>query len=157
MSKFDNAFYGTYTIAQLEKKLGKPFMQIIDVGELEVNKMITLVQAGFGIQGGQFKIDEEAAGDILDAVIEKEGLIGAYIAILDKIDKSIHLFKGTGISISDIKKQIFKELEDKTTNTDINNDTEKVVEFKPVLKDTETLKVGVDGLVSLDDETETDF
>lgn len=154
----NNYYYGAYTISQCEKKFGKSIMDFIDIGNMEINKMITLVQMGFGWSNGGFKMSEEDAADELDQLISEQGIVGAYIAILERIDRSLHLFKGTGTSIDDLRKQLTKDVENK-----VSDDRHKVVEFKQeeknnetVLRDEETPKVDIEGFVSLD-ETDGTF
>lgn len=153
----NNYYYGAYTISQCEKKFGKSIMDFIDIGNMEINKMITLVQMGFGWANGGFKLSEEDAADELDQLISEQGIVGAYISILERIDRSLHLFKGTGTSIDDLRKQLTKDVENK-----VSDDKPKILEFKQeteksetVLKEGETPKVDIDGYVSLDEADET--
>lgn len=153
-----NFYYGAYTISQCEKKFGKSIMDFIDIGNLEINKMIILVQMGFGWANGGFKMSEEDAADELDQLISEHGIIGAYLIILERIDRNLHIFKGTGVTIDDLRKQLSKDLENK-----VSEDKPKIVKFKQeetevetVLKEGETPKVDVNGFVSLD-ETEEAF
>ena len=154
----NNYFYGAYTISQCEKKFGKSIMDFIDIGNLEINKMIVLVQMGFGWANGGFKLSEEDAADELDQLIGEQGIVGAYLAILERIDKCIHLFKGTGVTIDDLREQLSKGIENKT-----DVDKHKILEFEQeteksetVLKEGETPKVDINGYVSLD-ETDAQF
>lgn len=154
----NNYFYGAYTISQCEKKFGKSIMDFIDIGNLEINKMIILVQMGFGWANGGFKLSEEDAADELDQLIGEQGIVGAYLAILERIDKCIHLFKGTGVTIDDLREQLSKGIENKT-----DVDKPNILEFKQeteksetVLKEGETPKVDINGYVSLD-ETDAQF
>ena len=84
-------------------------------------------------------------------------MVGSYVSILERIDRNLHLFKGSGITIDDLRKQLTKDVENK-----VSDDKPKIVEFKQeeknnetVLKEGETPKVDIDGYVSLDEADET--
>lgn len=151
-------YYGAYTISQCEKKFGKSIIELIDIGNMEVSKMIPLIQAGFGWANGGFKMNEEDAAVELDQLISEHGMVGAYLCILERIDRNMHIFKGTGITVDDLREQLFKDVENK-----VSDNKPKIVEFKQteenketVLRDGETPKVDINGFVSLD-EADTEF
>lgn len=134
-----------YTIAQFEKKYDKTVVDFIDIGNLSVNKMIILIQMG------NSGCSEQEAAEKLDNYLsdENNGLIDAYMQILEELDKDIHLFKGTGQNISDMRKAMYEKM-----NID---GVHKVVEDIPVedsetsdLKDNEQVKVDINGFASLD-------
>ena len=150
--------FGAYTISKFEKEQSKiqghevTIMDFIDIGNLSVDKMLFLIRMGTNNCTG------EEAGEKLDNFMAGgNGLIDAYLQLLDELDRDVHIFKGTGISINDIKEQMYKDLGNKSSD-----EKHKIVEFKQdetkdetVLKDEETPKVDVNGFVSLD-ETNSD-
>lgn len=151
-------YYGAYTISQCEKKFGKSILDFIDIGNMEINKMIILVQMGFGWANGGFKMSEEEASVELDQLINEYGIIEAYLKILERMDRNLKIFKGTGTSIHKLREELLSQEENK--NSDIEH---KITEFKQkenndeaVLKDEKTPKVDINGFVSLD-EADTNF
>lgn len=145
-----------YTIGKFEKEQSKAqgkdvtILDFIDIGDLSVSKMIFLIRIG------NANCSEEEAGEKLDNFLadEKNGLIDAYIQLLDELDRDIHIFKGTGIKVSDLRKEISEDVENK-----VSDEKPKIVEFKQedekektALKDGETPKVDINGYASLDNE-----
>ena len=134
----------SYTIAKCEKQFKKEFMDFIDVGNLSIEKMLILIQMGNGM------CSEEEAGEKLDNYLsdENNGLVDAYLQLLDEVDRDVHILKGTGISIESLKEELYKKVENKASEN-----TADIVEFKAdtVLKPTEEPKVDVNGFVSLDE------
>ena len=103
-------YYGAYTISQCEKKFGKSILDFIDIGNMEINKMIVLVQMGFGWASGGFKMSEEEASVELDQLINEYGIVEAYIKILERIDRNLKIFKGTGTSIAKLREELLNSL-----------------------------------------------
>lgn len=136
--------FGSYTIAKCEKQYKKEFMEFIDIGNLSVDKMLLLIQMGNNM------CTEEEAGEKLDNFLadENNGLVDAYLQLLEEIDRDVHILKGTGISIESLKEELYKKVENKASEN-----TADIVEFKAdtVLKPTEEPKVDVNGFVSLDE------
>lgn len=134
----------SYTIAKCEKQFKKEFMDFIDVGNLSIEKMLILIQMGNSM------CSEEEAGEKLDNYLadENNGLVDAYLQLLDEVDRDVHILKGTGISIESLKEELYKKVENKASEN-----TADIVEFKAdtVLKPTEEPKVDVNGFVSLDE------
>lgn len=148
----------SYTIAKCEKQFKKEFMDFIDVGNLSIEKMLILIQMGNNM------CSEEEAGEKLDNYLsdENNGLVDAYLQLLDEVDRDVHILKGTGISIESLKEELYKKVENKASeNTaevnnvlDFDDYTTKIEDnsvAETVLKPTETPKVDVNGFVSLDE------
>ena len=140
------------TIAKFEKQYKKTILDFISVDGLSVNVILTLMS-----MGNKDKSEDEVA-TILDEYMEEgNGIIDALIQVLDELDRDIHIFKGTGLSIKDIKEQYYKEIENNV------NEEQKVVEFKAPeapateLKPNESVKVDVNGFASLDTDETADF
>lgn len=137
--------FSSYTIAKCEKQYKKEFMEFIDIGNLSVDKMLLLIQMGNNM------CTEEEAGEKLDNFLadENNGLVDAYLQLLDEIDRDVHILKGTGITVDSIKEELYSKIDNKASEN-------KVVEFRPVeqeetvLKPEEEPKVDVNGFVSLD-------
>lgn len=139
-------------IAKFEKQYKKTILDFISVDGLSVNVILTLMS-----MGNKDKSEDEVATILDEYMAEGNGIIDALIQVLDELDRDIHIFKGTGLSIKDIKEQYYKEIENNV------NEEQKVVEFKAPeapateLKPNESVKVDVNGFASLDTEETSDF
>lgn len=139
-------YFGTYSIAKYEKATGKGVMDLLDIGNFEVNKLANIIMLG----NKDFKSEEEAY-DRLDEYLksdEENSLISAYFDLIDELDKDIKLMKSCGIKIDDLKaefkdmanqmgdkfKENMTELKDKADNDGSENTDNKIVEL-PVNKD----------------------
>lgn len=140
------------TIAKFEKQYKKTILDFISVDGLSVNVILTLMS-----MGNKDKTEDEVATILDEYMAEGNGIIDALIQVLDELDRDIHIFKGTGLSIKDIKEQYYKEIENNA------NEEQKVVEFKAPeapateLKPNESVRVDVNGFASLDTEETADF
>lgn len=140
------------TIAKFEKQYKKTILDFISVDGLSVNVILTLMS-----MGNKDKTEDEVANILDEYMAEGNGIIDALIQVLDELDRDIHIFKGTGLSIKDIKEQYYKEIENNV------NEEQKVVEFKAPeapateLKPNESVKVDVNGFASLDTDETADF
>lgn len=151
--------FTSYALALYEKKTGKEPMDLIDVGNLSIQKMITAIRVGNGTKNGDFAMTEEEAGEKIDNFLadENNSIIDVYLQIMEEYDKDIKLFKGTGVTIDSIRKDLYSQVENKTATEN------KVVEFptEPEVKNEllpgETPKVDVNGNVTLDDEPVPQF
>lgn len=151
--------FTSYALALYEKKTGKEPMDLIDVGNLSVQKMITAIRVGNGTKNGDFAMTEEEAGEKIDNFLadENNSIIDVYLQIMEEYDRDLKLFKGTGITIDSIRKDLYNQVENKT------NAENKVVEFpaEPEVKNEllpgETPKVDANGNVTLDDEPVPQF
>lgn len=138
------------TIAKFEKQYKKTILDFISIEGLSVNAILTIMQMGNPTS------NEDEVAKILDEYLgEGNGLIDALIQVLDELDKDVHIFKGTGISIKDVRDKYYKELEG------ANNSENNLVEFKSpentdetALKPNESVKVDVNGFASIEDETD---
>lgn len=134
-------YFGTYSIAKYEKATGKGVMDLLDIGNFEVNKLANIIMLG----NKDFKTEEEAY-DRLDEYLksdEDNSLITAYFDLIDELDKDIKLMKSCGIKIDELKaefknmanqmgdkfKENMTELKDKTYNYGSNDTDNKIVEL----------------------------
>lgn len=144
--------FGAYAIQQCEKKTGKDLMDLIDVGGLSVNKIMTLVKMGNN------NCSDEEAGEILDRFLAEHSIVEALIQLLEELNADLHIFDGTGLSLEEIKKQLIVD-----KNKENKEDDNKVVEFKAPeapsteLKNNESVKVDANGFVSIDEADTSDY
>lgn len=134
-------YFGTYSIAKYEKATGKGVMDLLDIGNFEVNKLANIIMLG----NKDFKSEEEAY-DRLDEYLksdEDNSLITAYFDLIDELDKDIKLMKSCGIKIDELKaefknmanqmgdkfKENMTELKDKADNDGSNDTDNKIVEL----------------------------
>ena len=144
--------FGSYAIQQCEKKTGKDLIDLLDVGGLSVDKIMTLVKMGNN------NCSDEEAGEILDRFLAEHSIVEALIQLLEELNADIHIFDGTGLSLKEIKKQFIVD-----KNKENKEDDNKVVEFKAPeapsteLKNNESVKVDVNGFVSIDEANTNDY
>lgn len=134
-------YFGTYSIAKYEKATGKGVMDLLDIGNFEVNKLANIIMLG----NKDFKTEEEAY-DRLDEYLksdEDNSLITAYFDLIDELDRDIKLMKSCGIKIDELKaefknmanqmgdkfKENMTELKDKADNNGSNDTDNKIVEL----------------------------
>lgn len=134
-------YFGTYSLAKYEKATGKGVMDLLDIGNFEVNKLANIIMLG----NKDFKTEEEAY-DRLDEYLksdEDNSLITAYFDLIDELDKDIKLMKSCGIKIDELKaefknmanqmgdkfKENMTELKDKADNDGSNDTDNKIVEL----------------------------
>lgn len=149
--------FGSYAIALYEKKFGKEPMDLIDVGNLSVEKMITAIRVGNGTKGNDFTMSEEEAAALIDNFLadENNSIIDVYLQIMDEYDRDLKIFKGTGVSIDSIRADLYSKVEDKTKTGEVVEFPEVKNEDAPVqtaLQPGETPKVDINGNVTLDTE-----
>lgn len=117
--------FGTYKIGQYEKKTGKSVMDLLDVGNLEVNKIANIIMLG----NPQMK-EEEEAYQRLDEYLssdEEHSVVSAFFDLIDELDKDLKIMKSCGLSVDEIKKQFKEEVEKSIDNTGLT-DTNKLIE-----------------------------
>lgn len=151
--------FTAYSLDLYEKKTGKEPMDLIDVGNLSVSRMILAIRVGNGRKGNDFIMSEEDAADLIDNFLtdENNSLIDVFLKILEEFDMDTKILKQQGMKIEDIRKELNEKAGELVSNTTEN----KVVEFVPKeevvendLKPDEEPKVDVNGFVSLDSESD---
>ena len=117
--------FGTYKIGQYEKKTGKSVMDLLDVGNLEVNKIANIIMLG----NPQMKEEEEAYQRIDEYLSsdEEHSVVSAFFDLIDEMDKDLKIMKSCGLSVDEIKKQFKEEVEKSIDNTGLT-DTNKLIE-----------------------------
>lgn len=111
--------FGTYKLGQFEKKTGKGVMDLLDIGNLEVNKIAQIVMLG-----NPAMKEEEEAYQRLDEYLssdDEHSIITAFFDLIEELDKDLKILKSSGIKVSDIKDQ-FKAQIEKNVNTGLNMD-----------------------------------
>lgn len=101
--------FTSYTLGQYEKKTGKGVMDLLDVGNLEINKIANLIRLG----NSDFKDDEEAYARLDEylASDEENSLITAFFDLLDEMDRDLKIMKSCGVKVASIKEQFKREVE----------------------------------------------
>lgn len=91
--------FGTYKIAKYEKATGKSVMDLLDVGNFEVNKIVNLISLG-----NNYKTEEEAYNKLDEYLAdENNSLISAYFDLLKEMDGDLKILKSCGIKVEDLK------------------------------------------------------
>ena len=97
----------TYTVGQYEKKTGKTILDALDIGNLEITKIIEIIKLG------NKDISDEDAYALLDDYLrenEDNSIITAFLDLVGDIDTDLKILKSCGIKIDDIKKQFEDEI-----------------------------------------------
>lgn len=106
-----------YVIAKIEKEYNKSLLQLINLGDLEVNKLLLLIRMGNSISPNKekFMSEDEAAMKLQAYLDESEDntLISAYIECLDIIDRDTGILKDSGTSAN----EIYESIKAKTKST----------------------------------------
>ena len=79
-------YFGTYSLAKYEKATGKGVMDLLDIGNFEVNKIANIIMIG----NKDFKSEEEAY-EALDNYLrsdEDHSLISAYFDLIDELENN---------------------------------------------------------------------
>lgn len=100
-------YFGSYTLAKYEKDTGKSVMDLIDIGNFEINKIAQIIKLG----NRDFKSDEDAYNR-LDEYLradESNSLISAYFDLIAELDTDIRILKACGVSIEDLKAEFNKK------------------------------------------------
>lgn len=98
----------SYPIAKYEKATGKSILDLLDIGNIEFNRIIEIIKIG---NNG---IDEEEAAKILDDYLVEDddhSIIGAFLDLIDDLDRDVKLLKTCGIKVSELKEQFKQEIE----------------------------------------------
>lgn len=136
-------------IARYEKQTGKGVMDLLDIGNMEVNKIANIIRLGntfpkVDSEGKEIdeyeesykKFDEYLASD------PNNSIITAFFDLIDEMDTDLKILKSCGLSVEDIKKEFmekakqgigFSELETvKKYQESINNENNNIVEMPSV-------------------------
>lgn len=125
-------YFGSYNIAKYEKATGKGVMDLLDIGNFEINRIATLIKLGNRID------NEEEIYKILDDYLredEEHSLISAYFDLLDDLDHDLRILKSCGVNVNDLKDQFKNMAEDRASR--LLNDNNKDIENKSI-EDSET-------------------
>ena len=91
--------FGAYKLAKYEKATGKSVMDLLDVGNFEVNKIVNLIALG-----NDYKTEEEAYKKLDEYLAdENNSLISAYFDLLKEMDENLKILKSCGIKVEDLK------------------------------------------------------
>lgn len=136
--------FTSYNIA----KTGKDVMDLLDMGNLNMEKMLDMVVLGNKIKGKEFTLED--AGEKVDNFLSEDdnGVLDVYFQLLDEFDSDMKVMKMTGMSIKQLKEDMLGKVKEVQSNIEkvIEDNLDQVV-LKP---DEEVKKVGVDGFVTLD-------
>lgn len=116
--------FSTYKLGKFEKATGKGVMDLLDIGNLEVNKIAQIIKLGNDTD------EDEEAYKILDDYLasdEEHSIISAFFDLIDELDKDLKIMKSCGLNVSDIKEQFKAEVEKKVNNTGLT-DTKALIE-----------------------------
>lgn len=97
-------FFGSYKLAKYQKEHKCSLLELIEFSDIDINTLLVLIKLGHPDLQGKHMTDEEAA-EILDQYLQDEenNYITAYLDLVEELDRDIHLFKGFGVKMSDLK------------------------------------------------------
>ena len=139
--------FSTYKLGKYEKATGKGVMDLLDIGNLEVNKLAIIIKLGNTFpkvddKGNTIDEDEEAY-KILDNYLssdEEHSIISAFFDLIDEMDKDLKIMKSCGLRVSDIKEQFKAEVDKKVKNTGLT-DTQALVEKASEIADNNVVEM----------------
>ena len=117
--------FTSYNIAKYEKATGKSIMDVVDIGNFEVNRIISIIKLG----NPDFKSDEDAARALDDYLAgdDDHSLITAFFDLLSELDDDIRLFKSSGVDVRQLYDDFIEQTRDKVKNDIDIKKTDNVV------------------------------
>ena len=111
--------FSTYRLGKYEKNTGKGVMDLLDIGNLELNKIANIIYLGNpqmnDIEEAYARLDEYLSAD------EDNSIINAFFDLVDELDKDLKILKACGMKASDIKEQFKMEIESDFSKTGLIN------------------------------------
>lgn len=161
MKRYFTKKFTQRNIAMFEKATGKTEADLIDIN-LSAVAIAEVIRLGNGYKGKEFIMTEDEAYDMMEAFIDVDnnGIADVYLQVLGELDADIKILKMAGETIDSIREQMYQMANDKKEKIKAN--TDNIVEFEnkkndevtpvePVVETPkEEVKVGVDGLKTLD-------
>ena len=116
MSRKLTTRFFTSKIARYEKQTGKGVMDLLDIGDMEVNKIANIIRLGNTfpkVDSEGKEIDEyEEAYKKLDEYLAADpnnSIITAFFDLIDELDTDLKILKSCGLSVEDIKKEFMEK------------------------------------------------
>ena len=116
MSRKLTTRFFTSKIARYEKQTGKGVMDLLDIGDMEVNKIANIIRLGntfpkVDSEGKEIdeyeesykKLDEYLAAD------PNNSIITAFFDLIDELDTDLKILKSCGLSVENIKKEFMEK------------------------------------------------
>lgn len=123
-------FFGSYSLDQHKAKTGRGLLEVVDVGDLNINYIIDLIMLG------NKGMKREEACDKLDTYVaasEDNSYVSAYFELLKEYDMDTKLLRASGIKVQDLiddynnKLKEEKDVINKRIESSINVETEQEV------------------------------
>lgn len=117
--------FTSYNIAKYEKSTGKSIMDVVDIGNFEVNRIISIIKLG----NPDFKSDEDAARALDDYLAgdDDHSLITAFFDLLSELDADIKVFKSSGVDVRQLYDDFIEQTRDKVKSDIDIKKTDNVV------------------------------
>lgn len=116
MSRKLTTRFFTSKIARYEKQTGKGVMDLLDIGNMEVNKIARIIILGntfpkFDNEGNETDEYEEAYKKLDEylAADPNNSIITAFFDLIDELDTDLKILKSCGLSVEDIKKEFMEK------------------------------------------------
>lgn len=135
----------SYNLGKWEKKTGKAALDLLDVGNLEINKIAEIIMLG-NVTTKDSEQDMVNAYEILDNYLmdDENSIIDAYMDCIDELDRDLKILKACGMSMEDIRAQFDDAItsgKDKLTKSldkaadiqaDVNEDDNKIIDIASI-------------------------
>jgi hypothetical protein len=116
MSRTLTTRFFTSKIARYEKQTGKGVMDLLDIGDMEVNKIANIIRLGntfpkFDNEGNEIDEYEEAYKKLDEylAADPNNSIITAFFDLIDELDADLKILKSCGLNVEDIKKEFMEK------------------------------------------------
>lgn len=116
MSRKLTTRFFTSKIARYEKQTGKGVMDLLDIGNMEVNKIANIIRLGnvfpkFDNEGNEIDEYEEAYKKLDEylAADPNNSIITAFFDLIDELDTDLKILKSCGLNVEDIKKEFMEK------------------------------------------------
>jgi hypothetical protein len=129
--RFLTTKFGSYKIGKYEKATKKSVMDLLDIGNLEINKVAEIIKLGNTFPKGCDE-EEEAYKKLDDylAMSEDHSIISAFFDLIGELDQDLKIMKSCGLKVADIKAQFEEEVKNRV---DAKNMAEKVENLEETL------------------------
>lgn len=126
-----------YVLAKKEKEIGMSFLDFLNVGKLEINKILLLIQLGNSSSPakGKFMEEEDAANRLMayldyedDNGAKPHSIISAFIDLIGDLDIDMGFLRETGMTVESIRDGLKASTAVKTLNV-MNETADNTVMF----------------------------
>lgn len=106
--------FTTYKIDKYESATGKGVLDLVNIGNFEVNKIARLIKLGNSFPKGSNE-DEEAYKKLDDylAMDEEHSLVSAFFDLIGELDMDLKILRAVGVSVAELRDEFAAEVANK--------------------------------------------